>query len=283
MLPPRRESRRPLAAFVAGRRAQLRPQDVGLSPGIRRRTPGLRREELAQLVGVGLTWLTWFEQGRDIQVSTRFLESLADALRLDDAERRHLFLLAQRRPPPVRVTRQPLVSPVLQRMLDAYPYPAFIKNQLWDVLAWNAHAALLFGEYSAIEPARRNVVRLVFTHPYYRQFMVQWERDASDVVARFRADVAGLVDDPHLIDFVAALSSESPEFEACWHRHELLRSGTGRKRFWHPSSGEMEFDHVRLQVGAISEQLYMVSFVPAPGASESAAKRLFRVMSCTQM
>jgi transcriptional regulator with XRE-family HTH domain len=140
------EDRSSLAEFLQSRRARLNPADCGFSAG-RRRTPGLRREEVAQLAGVSLTWYTWFEQGRDIRVSSQALEGIARALRLDRAERAHLFMLAQGRPPAVSDRSRRAVSAAQQRMLDGLMFsPAYIKTARWDIVGWNRAAALTFAD-----------------------------------------------------------------------------------------------------------------------------------------
>ncbi len=179
--------RRSLSGFLQSRRARLTPSDCGFDPG-RRRTPGLRREEVAQLAGVSLTWYTWLEQGRDIRVSSQALEGIARALRLDRAEREHLFLLAQGRPPASAETGSRTVSAARQRMLDGLTFsPAYIRTARWDIVGWNRAAALIFADYAAMAPYERNSLRLVFTHPAWRTLMVDWEQDAKKALATFRA------------------------------------------------------------------------------------------------
>lgn len=188
------------------------PADVGLPTTGRRRTPGLRREEVAALAGVGLTWYTWFEQGRGIQVSEDFLLKLAKALKLDDAECSHLFLLAHRRPPPPETWQCSSVSPLIQQLLDDLTTrPAYILNLRWDVIAWNAAADLLLG-FSIRKQAERNIIRMMFADPALRRRLPAWRKDAPRVLAQFRKDLAPVPDDPAVLSLIAELKKLSPDF-----------------------------------------------------------------------
>jgi transcriptional regulator with XRE-family HTH domain len=238
---------------------------------------GLRREELAQLAGVGLTWYTWFEQGRDIRVSDAFLENLAQALAFDSAERQHLFLLAQHRLPAATIPLAMRSSEALQRIVDSHPNPAYVKNLRWDVLAWNRAASIMFGDYAAVPSAQRNALWLVFRSPAYRAFMVHWSDDARDLVARFRSDLAQLgEDDERAAALVAELVDTSEEFRALWTSHEVAGRSSGVKCFCHPAVGPIEFEHTRLRVDeAAPDPLRVVIFTPLPGESASRAASLF--------
>ncbi|WP_437123430.1 helix-turn-helix transcriptional regulator [Tistlia consotensis] len=257
----RTEERRALAAFVRDRRARTRPEEVGLSGGPRRRTPGLRREEVALLAGIGLTWYTWFEQGRDIQVSTAFLERLARALRLDRAERIHLFSLAQRRPPPHEPVSADTLPPAIQRMLDGLSNPAYVKNQRWDVLGWNAAAALLFEGCIALEPGLSNIVLQLFGNPRCRRRMIDWEGDARRALAKFRLDYGRAQGDPAFEALVEQLEAASPEFRRWWPRQDVSGSGEGIKRFDHETLGELEFEHTAFLVESAPD-LRLVVYTP---------------------
>lgn len=205
-------TRSDLSDFLVGRRAKLTPAEVGLPTTGGRRTPGLRREEVAHLAGVGLTWYTWFEQGRDIQVSESFLLKVAKALRLDDAECSRLFLLAHRRPPPPEAYQWPSVSPLIQRMLDDLAArPAYVLNLRWDVIASNAEADRLFG-FSGRDQADRNIMLVVFADPDMRPRLPAWREDAPRMLAQFRADLATAPDDPAMLALVDELKKLSPDF-----------------------------------------------------------------------
>ncbi|MGO1080383.1 helix-turn-helix transcriptional regulator [Inquilinus sp. CA228] len=261
----RTADRRALSDFVRDRRARTSPDEVGLPAGSRRRTPGLRREEVAQLAGVGVTWYTWFEQGRAIQVSADFLERVCRALRLDPAERQHLYALAQHHPPPHPTPGLPTVSPILQALLDTLPNPAYIKTARWDVLAWNAAAAALFGDYAPIPPAQRNGLWLVFTDPCYRRLMVDWEADARRVLAKFRLDHSRAGGDPAFAALVEALQAASPEFRRWWPGQDVAERSEGIKRIRHDTLGLLEFAHATFTVEGAPD-LRMVTYTPVPRA-----------------
>jgi transcriptional regulator with XRE-family HTH domain len=236
--------REELAGFLRARREGLRPEDVGLPGGGRRRTPGLRREELATLAGVGTTWYTWLEQGRDVQASLGVLEALAQALRLTPAERAHVIRLGRGEPAPPLPAQKETVSPALRRLIDSLdPMPAYLLGRRFDHLAHNRGTAALFGELERVPPAKRNQVWLVFMHPAWRTLYPDWELSARRLLARFRAAYAEQVGDPAFESLVQQLNAGSPEFRKWWPRHEVLGSGEGRKEIEHPIAGHLEFEH----------------------------------------
>lgn len=189
-MPNLQRTREDLAVFLRACRERLQPEDVGLPGASRRRTPGLRREEVASLAGVGVTWYTWLEQGRQIGVSSTFLDQLAKALKLDAAERRHLYLLAQQRPPAEPGTTWcQTPAPVLRLMHDIAPHAAHVLNLRWDVLAFNANADALFG-FNRHTPMRRNLLWMLFTDAQLRQRMPQWQSQSAALLASFRRDYA---------------------------------------------------------------------------------------------
>lgn len=200
-----------LANFLVHHRQRLSPADVSLPSTGGRRTPGLRREEVAALAGVGLTWYTWFEQGRDIQVSEDFLLKVAKALRLDDVECHHLFLLAHRRPPPLDACFNPVVSPLIQRLLDENPRPAYVMNLRWDVIAWNDGANRLFG-FTHRDPKKRNILYMLFADTDFQQRLPAWHEDAPRLLAQFRLDLAAAPDDLGMTTLVNLLKKHSSEF-----------------------------------------------------------------------
>lgn len=219
----------PLGSYLKDRRAKLDPAAFGL-PSARRRTPGLRREEVAQRAHVSATWYTWLEQGRGGAPSADVLDRLARALALKEVEREHLFLLAQGRPPEVRHHAQASVSPQLQRVLDSLESsPALVKNAAWDILAWNNAAAAVLTDYATLAPDQRNVLRLLFCRPEVRAAQPDWEHTARFVVATFRADVARAGTSRRARGLVEELSRSSPEFAAMWLDHEVRTYGEGTK------------------------------------------------------
>jgi transcriptional regulator with XRE-family HTH domain len=270
----RSPTRTDLTDFLRTRRARISPPEVGLVAGARRRTPGLRREEVAQLAGVGVTWYTWFEQGRDIQVSAHFLENLSRALRLDATERQHLFTLAQHRPAPLTGFVPQPVSPSLQNMLESFPNPAYLKTPRWDLVAWNRPMTIMFGDFNAIPPERRNILWLLLTDPKYRQLMLDWETDVRRVIARFRLDSGRAGNDPRFVELVRELEQVSPEFRAWWRQHDVDGFGEGVKSFRHPRLGKIEFEHTSFTADS-NPDLRLIVYTPTDAASGRKAKQLF--------
>ncbi|MFG2091073.1 MULTISPECIES: helix-turn-helix transcriptional regulator [unclassified Spirillospora] len=234
-----------LRDFLRTRRARLDPSDVGMPAGARRRTPGLRREEVAVLAGVGVSWYTWLEQGRDITVSGAVLDAISRALRLDGAEREHLYLLAGLNPPRAAGDLAAPVTPELRRLLDAWaPRPAYIRERHWNLIAFNDAAREVFG-YGDTD---HNCLVTFFTSVRYRSLHVHWTAVAPDVVGRFRADAARFPDDPEFARIAEDLLSVSPEFAELWARHEVSARTQAVKAIRHPEAGEMIFDATVLPV-----------------------------------
>jgi transcriptional regulator with XRE-family HTH domain len=253
-----------LAHFLRSRRASLQPQDVGLAGGGRRRTPGLRREEVAQLAGVGTTWYTWLEQGRDVRASLDVLEALARALGLTRAERTHLLVLGRGEEPPPCKSPAERVSPSLRRLIcNLGPNPAFVLGRRWDYLAWNDAACALLGELGSVPRASRNHAWLTFTDPARREMFTAWERSSRLLVAKLRADTARHVGDPEFDALIAALRNASPEFARAWERHEVAIGGEGRKDLRHPTAGLLSFSHAVFHPAEASEQR-LVLYSPLP-------------------
>jgi transcriptional regulator with XRE-family HTH domain len=253
-----------LADFLRRRRASIRPDDVGLPNGGRRRTPGLRREEVALLAGVGTTWYTWLEQGRDVRASLEVLEALAKALRLTPAERTHLILLGRGEEPPPSKSPVEKVSPTLRRVIkNLGTNPAYILGRRWDYLAWNRAACVVFGNLDSIPRWSRNHVWLHFMDPARREMFADWERSSRLLVAKFRADSARHLGDPAFEDLIARLRQSSPEFCKEWKRHEVARGGEGRKQVRHPEAGLMLFEHAVFHPSADPE-LRLILYTPLP-------------------
>jgi transcriptional regulator with XRE-family HTH domain len=269
--PPSRRSalrselrRAELADFLRNRRAALQPEDVGLTPGGRRRTPGLRREEVAQLAGVGTTWYTWLEQGRDVRASLDVLEGLARALQLSRAERTHLVLLGRGEEAPPCKSPAERVSPTLRRLIEHLgPNPAFILGRRWDYLAWNDAAVALLGDLGAIARPARNHAWLTFTDPARREMFTDWEPSSRLLVAKFRADHARNLGDPAFEELIGALRKTSPDFRRAWERHEVSQSGEGRKELRHPTAGLLAFTHAVFHPAEFGEQR-LVLYSPLP-------------------
>ncbi|GHO85965.1 helix-turn-helix transcriptional regulator [Dictyobacter formicarum] len=238
-----------LGDFLRTRRNRIAPEDVGLPRGSRRRAPGLRRAEVAQLASVSVDWYTWLEQGRPISVSTQVLESLVQALHLNADERAHLFFLAHQQPPPARAMEPETVSPALQHFLDHQGLsPAFVTGRRWDVVAWNEAARIVFGDYEQMTSHERNTVWRLFTSPMHRQLLVDWEGHARRLLAQFRATCGRYPADPWLTELIHDLMIASPEFRAWWPDHEVLIASEGHKTFNHPQVGYLVFELVTFQV-----------------------------------
>lgn len=254
--------RREFGAFLRSRREKLVPTEVGLPAGFRRRTPGLRREEVALLAGVGITWYTWLEQGRDVRASPEALSALADALRLDPTERRHLFILHDRPPPETRPASPECVEEPLQRMLASLTgQPAYVLGRRWDVLAWNRAAEVVFGDYGELVGDERNIMHLVFANPCHRRLLIDWDELAPVSLAMFRADSARYTGDPDFERLINTLRDASAEFGEWWSKHEVVRRLSNRKRIRHPTEGRMTFEYASFAV-TNHEPMKLIVYTP---------------------
>lgn len=247
LLPP--DQRRQLGAFLRSHREALTPGDAGqpTHPLARRRTPGLRREEVAQLCGLSTTWYTWAEQGRDIALSEAALARMATALRLSAAERSYLFELARRRDPaaPSLSTTETAAPAELLAVLAAISAPAYLLDRQWRACGWNAAAARLLAPW--LESPEPCLLRFVFLDPAARRFIEDWDNRARRLLAEFRADTADTPEDPALRDLVADLRSRSPDFARFWNAHAVLAREGGARVFHHPREGRVEFEQVTLR------------------------------------
>jgi transcriptional regulator with XRE-family HTH domain len=261
-----------LAAFLRGRRARLTPAQVGLPNGARRRTPGLRREEVALLADVGASWYTWLEQGRDIHVSEGVLERLSRALRLDPAERLLLFELAQGRSPRHAVVPAETVGDVLRRTLDAHRDPAIVSTLRWDVVAMNAPALKLWGDRRGT-----NSLWTMFTDAVSPFSSPEREAHARQLVARFRLEAARASDREPFDQLVSELLELSDDFRIMWDRHDVLAAPEGAKIIHHPAVGAIELEHVALMhVEPDGRTLRVTLYTPPAGDS---AERLAKVLA----
>lgn len=257
--------------FLTSRRARLQPADVGLPAGARRRTPGLRREEVAQLAGVSPTYYAFLEQGRDISPSSQVLDALARALRLSPAERDHLYALSRRGTPRGEDAPE-TVSAGITNLVDRLdPDPTFVKGRRWDILAANRAARALFTDWLALPPGQRNELLWMFTDPRARDTYVDWEKDAAAMLARFRLAAARRPGDPDFVSLVEQLHRQSAEARSWWSRHEVLLPASGTKRLRHQLLGEITFNHVVLQVADDPGQK-LVTFSAADGRQEPLAR-----------
>lgn len=251
-----------LGSFLRDRRARLDPVSFGFT-GDRRRTPGLRREEVAQRANISPTWYTWLEQGRGGAPSADVLNRIAAGLMLTEHEREHLFLIGLGRPPEARYQGFGGVTPRLQRVLDALPIsPALIKTATWDVVAWNAAAAALLTDYGTLPPGQRNILRLIFSGSRVKAAQEDWQSVARYVVAAFRADAARAGAGEEITQLVAELSALSPEFAALWRANDVAGHAEGVKRLHHPEIGLLDLEFSTFAVDGRLD-LGMIVYNPA--------------------
>jgi transcriptional regulator with XRE-family HTH domain len=264
-----------LAAFLRSRRERLRPEFVGLPVGGRRRTPGLRREEVAQLAGVGVTWYTWLEQGRQIRPSESVLGAIASALRLDPSERAHLLTLAGVALTDRTAARRPAaVDHQTQRVLDALePNPALVVASCHTYVAWNTAALRLIGDVGLLPPERRNSMWLMFTEPAWRKLVLDWEQEAPHLVATFRGAMAEHIGEPLWQDLVDELSAVSEEFRSIWQDHAVAYPTPHVKTLLHQHVGVIRTETSNFWLSP-SAGRRMIVYNPADDDAEMALRRL---------
>ncbi len=261
-----------LGLFLRDRRQRLDPAAFGL--GGRRRTPGLRREEVAQRAHISTTWYTWLEQGRGGAPSPRVLDRLADALLLTEAEREHLFLVAVGSAPRTQARTQDGISSRLQRLLDAMPLiPATVATATWDIVGWNRAARLALTDYEALPPDKRNVLRRMFLDPRTRAAQRDWAAVARFLVATFRAATARAGQDARAEALVAELTGTSDDFTRMWTENDVHTTGEGAKTIRHPRVGEITFEFSSFAVDGRPDLRLMV-YNPADEADLAKMRRL---------
>jgi hypothetical protein len=262
-----------LGVYLRSRRTKLDPASFGLSGG-RRRTAGLRREEVAQRANISATWYTWLEQGRGGSPSADVLERIARALTLTDVEREHLFLVGLGRPPEIRYRGSDAITPRLQRLLDVLTCsPAIVRTPTWDVVAWNRAAAAVLTDYGALPPDQRNVLRMIFCDPRVRAAQSEWESVARFVVAAFRIDAARAGADIEVAKLVDELSQASPEFAAMWRDNNVQTHGDGVKRLRHPKLGTITLEYSAFAVDGRPD-LSLIVYNPATPGDRSIIETL---------
>ena len=262
-----------LGVYLKDCRAKLDPAAFGF-PSQRRRTPGLRREEVAQRAHISPTWYTWLEQGRGGAPSADVLDRIAQALMLTDVEREHLFLLGLGRPPEVRYRKDQGVTPRLQRVLDALePSPALIRTATWDVVAWNRAATVMLTDYGSLPPQQRNVLRLIFLDPRVRAAQYDWESVARFVVGAFRVDAARAGAAAQVEPLVDELCRLSSEFKAMWRDNDVRSHGEAVKHMRHPVLGPIAFEYSAFAVDGRPD-LTMVIHNPATPADADKIRSL---------
>ncbi|WP_326567523.1 helix-turn-helix transcriptional regulator [Amycolatopsis rhabdoformis] len=259
-----------LGAFLRSRRARITPEQVGLPLGGRRRTPGLRREEVAQLAGVGVTWYTWLEQGRDINASEQVLGAISRTLRLDPHEHSHLFTLAGAPEPPA-ASECNAITPSMRRMMTQLePFPVAVRNARCDLLGYNRGYTWLMGDVDAIPFEDRNTLVQCLLNPDWRGRMLDWDQNVPRVVASFRAAMAEHVAEPSWKALVKRLRAESPLFEQLWNRHDVNPDPIRTKCYDHPEVGLLKFNFTYLYFGRRSE-ITVSTYTPA---DEQTAEKL---------
>jgi transcriptional regulator with XRE-family HTH domain len=273
------DNRRELGAFLRSRRARVRPDEIGLAAPGRRRVPGLRREELAQLAGVSADYYVRLEQGRAGHPSDGVLDAFARALRLDEAERAHLYDLAR----PTRRRRRPArperLRPELQLLLDALErVPAFVVGRRMDVLAWNRLAAALVVDFGSLPPEQRNTAKLVFLDEDMRSQYPDWPEAARETVAHLRLLAGRHPDDPALAELIGELSMKSEQFRRWWARHDVREKTHGRKQILHPLVGPLTLFHESFALRGDPDQV-LVTYVAEPGSPSDTALRLLGSMA----
>ena len=258
-----------LGIYLRERRTRLDPAALGYAGG-RRRTPGLRREEVAQRAGISTTWYSWLEQGRGGPPSIHALDRLAEALMLTAVEREHLFLLAVGRPPEARYQPPGGVTPRLQHVLDALDAcPAMIRTATWDVIAWNRAEAAVFTDYGALPSVERNVLRLIFLDPQARTVNLNWESVARFIVGVFRGDAARAGAAATVQPLVDELCAKSPDFAMIWRESKVNSACEGVRRLCHPELGEIALEYSAFAVDGRAD---LAMLVYTPVSSEDATR-----------
>ncbi|WP_045878395.1 helix-turn-helix transcriptional regulator [Pseudofrankia sp. DC12] len=260
-----------LGDLLRSRRARLSPAAVGLPPGVRRRTPGLRREEVAQLANLSPTYYAFLEQGRQVRPSAQVLDALAGALRLNAAERQYLDVLANGRPASAQPPRAPgrraeapvetISADVVDLVQRLDPHPTIVKGRRWDVLASNPAARELFTDWESRPPEDRNLVRWMFSGGEARRVYLDWEREARAMLGRFRLATAAHLNEPNIAALVAELQRDSAHVRRWWLEHDVVSIGSGVKLLRHPRLGPLEYSHVVLQVADRPQQT-LVTYTP---------------------
>jgi transcriptional regulator with XRE-family HTH domain len=273
------DKRRELGEFLQSRRGRLQPEDVGLPAGGRRRVPGLRRSELAQLAGVSVDYYVRLEQGRAGHPSEGVLEAIAQALSLSDAERAHVYDLARPARPRRRESRPERVRPEVKRLLDLlHGVPAAVFGRRMDVLAWNALFAALTVDWSTLPPEHRNSARHFFLDEGSRRLYADWDDAGRDTAANLRMAAGRHPDDPELASLVGELSMKSAEFRRWWARHDVKEKTHGTKRLRHPIVGELTVSYETLALPGDGDQM-LVTYTAEPGSESDTALRLLASMT----
>jgi len=264
-----------LGSYLKDRRARLDPAAFGFTSA-RRRTPGLRREEVAGRANVSTTWYTWLEQGRGGAPSADVLDRIARALMLTEVEREHLFLLGLGRAPDVKYQHAASISPRLQRLLDAFEVaPALVRTATWDVVAWNRAASVVLADYAALEAAQRNIIRLMFSTDHVRAAQPDWESVARFVVASFRADATRAGATQQVRALVEEMCAKSADFARLWADHDVRHHGEGTKFIKHKKAGLIGLEYSAFAVDARPD-LNLIVYNPATDKDAAKIRKLLK-------
>ncbi len=258
-----------LSEFLKSCRARLSPTSVGLPMGGRRRTPGLRREDVAALAGLSATWYTWLEQGRDVRASDRVLESLSRTLRLTTEERDYLFSLAQHRPAPPNATQVEEVSPAVRRTLEALNIPALVMTPRWDVVYWNRMMTIALRDYGAMPPDERNLLKILLASPENRSGAEDYEMMARRILAKLRVDYSQAGGDPGFDLLIEELNETSAVFRRLWRSPEIMGHSEGVHLERHTRLGGITFEHTSYVIEGAPMLRVMIY---APHGEDSIAK-----------
>jgi len=264
------DRRAELGEFLRARREALRPADVGLPTGGRRRTPGLRREEVALLAGVSVTWYTWLEQGRRINASRDVLLALARTLKLDEAGRAHVLALASGEFEHVDgIVEAP--DAVTRLITSMEPAPAYVLGPRWEIVGWNSSEERLYPPLTSLADDERNLLWVMFCEPFARSLIVDWSDRARSTIAEFRASTTLLYGDPVMIDLIERVSACSPEFAEWWPQHDVAGFQTRLRRYAHPRAGLLTFEYQQL-IPSEWPHLRVICQLPLP--DDDSAQRL---------
>jgi transcriptional regulator with XRE-family HTH domain len=266
------DGRTELAAFLRARRAQVDRVAVGLPAGSARRVGGLRREEVAALSGVSITWYTWLEQARDVNPSRQVLDSLARTLQLSEPEHAYLLALAGYASPSTATSAEPdQLVPLLDALVDS---PAFTLAPNWSITAWNSAYAALYPHVASVDPAERNLLRAVYLDPFVHELLPDWDVTSSRFLAEFRAEAGPRLGDPEFRAVIEPLLTASKAFRHNWARHDI-EGFTSRRRSFATTAGQLDFDHHRL-APADQRNVYVVIYTAADPRTVKRLKRLRR-------
>ena len=264
-----------LSVFLKNQRAKLNPEALGFPPGTRRRTPGLRREEVAQLAGVSTTWYTWLEQGRDVKASASVLDCIATALQMNADERKYLHSLAfESGSEPVPPRQEPVqMSPSLRKIITELAYcPVIVSDRMCNIVGWNPAAAYVFLDFAQIPPEERNMIRLLFTRKEFRRLAVNWEQFSSSFLSMFRSYYGEYVGDGWYEDFLEEMMGEHPDFKAMWENSQVSYAPEVHLEFRHARAGRMVYELTSLKVYG-PDDLRCNVYTPAPDTNTEAKLR----------